>query len=232
MPRLAPALVTFRDQVNRRHPTRSTASDGWIADARHRAKGGAAVTQHSPNADDVVCAFDVTEDLAAGLDCQVLLDELDAANDPRLFYAIHDGFIENSDDTRTPYTGENSHPRHLHLSVRWNRPDLYNDGRPWALPCLTTTQQQEDDMFQPGDAERLSRVENAVGALIGVSERPLQVEARLTPRLAAIEELLRQMATRAGTPIDYGLVRQSVERGVEDALEGVSATVKLQASAG
>lgn len=136
MPTLAPALVTLRGQIDRRFPTRSRASDGWVGDAAHAARGGASVSQHNPNDADVVCAIDVTEDLSVGLDCNRLMDAIDALDDPRVFYLIHDREIDNSDDSRTPYHGVNPHTRHLHISVRWNRPDLYNDGREWAIPML------------------------------------------------------------------------------------------------
>jgi len=135
-PRLARSLVTFRAQLDAAFPGRSTKSDGWIGDAAHAARGNAWTSQHNPNDDDVVCALDVTEDLAAGLDCQRLMDELDASNDPRIYYLIHDWRIDNSDDTRTVYGGPNGHVVHLHLSERPDRPDLYDDPRPWDLPML------------------------------------------------------------------------------------------------
>lgn len=133
-PRLAKSLVTLRDQVNTKFPTRSIKSDGWIGDAAHAARE----SQHNPNDWDVVCALDITEDLSVGLDCMVLMDQIDALNDPRVFYEIHQGQIDNSDDSRTKYNGPNRHDTHFHLSVRYNVPALFDDPRPWNIPLLSS----------------------------------------------------------------------------------------------
>ena len=53
-------------------------------------------------------------------------------------------------------------------------------------------------MFEKADAERLSRIENAVGALINVAERQLQVEKRLSARLDALEAALALTTEAAG----------------------------------
>lgn len=136
MATLAPALAQLRAQIDARFPTRSKASDGWIGNAAHQARGGAAASQHNPNAQGVVCAIDVTEDHSVGLDCNRLMEELDASNDDRIFYLIHDYQIDNSDDSRTPYNGPNPHTKHIHISTWWNRPEVYNDARPWNIPML------------------------------------------------------------------------------------------------
>lgn len=138
MSTLAPALAVFRDQINERFPGRKTASDGWIASAGHLARTGAGAmkSQHNPNEFDVVCAVDITEDHSVGLDCNRLMEELDASNDPRIFYIIHDRQIDNSNDVRTPYFGSNPHTVHLHLSLDPRRPDLYNIASPWNIPML------------------------------------------------------------------------------------------------
>ena len=138
MATLAPALAQLRAQIDAAFPTRSKISDGWIGDAAHAARGGASVSQHNPNVHDVVCAIDVTEDLSVGLDCNRLMEELDASNDPRIFYLIHDREIDNSDDSRTPYYGPNPHTRHLHISTWWQHPARYNDATVWRLPILGT----------------------------------------------------------------------------------------------
>lgn len=135
MYRLANSLTTLRNQVDAKFPKRNKASDGWIGDASHQAR----FSQHNPNEHGVVCAIDITEDLAVGLDCNRLMAELDASNDPRIFYIIHDREIDNSDDSRTPYHGSNPHTRHLHISVKYDNAPLYDDGRQWNLPMLSLT---------------------------------------------------------------------------------------------
>lgn len=139
MARLAKSLETLRNQVDAKFPKRSKASDGWIGDAAHQAKGGASASQHNPNDADVVCAIDITEDLSVGLDCNRLMAELDASNDSRIFYLIHDRKIDNSNDVTTAYNGANPHDKHLHISVRYTVPALYDDARPWQLPMLSAS---------------------------------------------------------------------------------------------
>jgi hypothetical protein len=141
--RRAHALTTFVSQLDAKFPDRSTASDGWIADQRHIQEAAAHpehhpwdVTQHIPNADNVVCAIDVTHDPAHGVDCHVLMEQLDASNDPRIYYLIFDRMIDNSNDTRTAYTGVNPHTKHMHISTWPYRPDLYDNPKPWALPIF------------------------------------------------------------------------------------------------
>lgn len=139
MARRARSLQTLLDQLNARFPGRSTASDGWIGDDAHKARGSHVVSQHNamPVAgEDIVCALDITQDLAVGLDCGQLMEELDASNDPRIFYLIHDRKIDNSDDSRTPYRGANGHVGFLHFSVRYQDRGLYDDARAWNLPML------------------------------------------------------------------------------------------------
>lgn len=131
-PRLCYALTTLRNQVDKKFPNRSDASDGWIGDTAHQAR----LSQHNPNEAGVVCAIDITHDPANGVDCHRLMEELDASNDDRIFYLIHDREIDNSDDTRTPYYGTNPHVKHLHISVQYASPRLYDDGREWILPML------------------------------------------------------------------------------------------------
>lgn len=148
MARLCHALETLLNQINAKFPTRNKASDGWIGDAAHASRGGADVSQHNPNEADVVCAIDITEDLAVGLNCNVLMEELDASNDKRIFYIIHDRQIDNSDDSRTPYNGANPHTKHLHLSTWPHKPELYDDARPWALPILGTASHVGENWYR------------------------------------------------------------------------------------
>jgi hypothetical protein len=151
MARLARSLATLRDQLDAAFPDRSKRSDGWIGDAAHSAR----VSQHNPNSAGVVCAIDVTHDPANGVDCHRLMAELDASDDPRILYLIWNREIDNSDDSRTPYTGANSHTLHLHLSAPWDRPALYDDPRPWALPMLLTL--EDDEMYSGPTAVEIAQ---------------------------------------------------------------------------
>jgi hypothetical protein len=136
MARIANSLGTLRSQLDAAFPDRSKASDGWIGDTRHQAEGDYKVSQHNPMPNGVVCALDVTHDPAHGVDIARLMEELDASNDPRIFYLIANRQIDNSDDSRTAYSGVDPHVNHLHISVRWQDPGLYDDGRAWSIPML------------------------------------------------------------------------------------------------
>ncbi len=61
MARLCAAGIQLREQIDDDYPDRNRKSDGWIADARHIAKGS---SDHIP-ANGVVRALDIDADLSA-----------------------------------------------------------------------------------------------------------------------------------------------------------------------
>lgn len=129
---LAPCLDTLRRQVNEDYPNRDKTSDGTVGDLSHQAR----VSDHNPDADDVVCAIDLTDDeTAPGMDADDLADEVMAeqmalpASARRITYVINDGIIRRTYDrpktaTRPflkagvaeKYTGLNAHLKHAHFS--------------------------------------------------------------------------------------------------------------------
>lgn len=123
--RLAPALITLRNQVDSLHPGRSKASDGTIGDPAHQAK----TSDHNPDRRGVVAAIDLTHDPKHGLDIQKLADALVASKDTRIKYIIANRRIwENG--VWKDYIGTNPHNKHLHLSVNAVN---YDDAREWKL---------------------------------------------------------------------------------------------------
>lgn len=145
--RVARSLDVLLDQLNRRYPTRSKASDGSIGDAAHQATR----SDHNPDARGVVRARDYTHDPAAGVDIDRLSDELAASRDPRISYVIANSLIMSGAAGPRPwqwtaYRGANPHTKHLHLSVVAD--DRADDSRAWALPMLAP---QEDDMPTPAE---------------------------------------------------------------------------------
>jgi uncharacterized protein YraI len=136
--RLAASLRTFFEQVDGRWPARKRKHDGTIGDAAHASRS----SDHNPRedttgkADGVVTALDLTDDPDAGCDCDAIAVALVASKDPRIKYIIWRGRIVSSKVQPwkwRPYTGENKHMLHLHLSVDAD-PALHDDDRPWALP--------------------------------------------------------------------------------------------------
>ncbi len=62
MPKLCKAGQQLREQIDDDYPDRDRRSDGWIADARHLAKGN---SDHIPDARGIVRGLDVDADLNA-----------------------------------------------------------------------------------------------------------------------------------------------------------------------
>lgn len=127
--RLANSLVVLRKQINEAYPNRSKVSDGTIGDAAHQSDK---TSDHNPNAQDVVCAFDITHDPANELDIDILSNTLAQSRDPRIKYMIANKLILVPADygwTWQPYTGTDPHTSHLHISVYGD----YDDETKWKL---------------------------------------------------------------------------------------------------
>lgn len=120
-PKLCKAGWQFREQVDQSFPDRDRGSDGWVADARHVAKGK---SDHIPNERGWVCALDIDRDLAGKSGKPDLMPDLAdqirqaAKKDKRIKYVIFDGRIASPIlgwRWRT-YKGSNPHRKHLHIS--------------------------------------------------------------------------------------------------------------------
>ncbi len=134
--RVARSLDVLLEQINRRYPTRSKASDGSIGDADHQNRN----SDHNPwYGPGIVTARDITHDPGVGLDMDELTDQLRAGRDPRLKYAIYNRWIMDSRPGYHPwqwvrYHGSNPHTKHVHVSVVASSPCDNTD--PWDLPML------------------------------------------------------------------------------------------------
>ncbi len=156
--RLAGSLVTLRSQVNERWPTRDTHSDGTIGDAAH----AATASDHNPNAQGVVCAFDLDVDLD-GVDdsfdstgsLHAVINSIIGSRDSRVAFIILDHRIVRSYDkpgvaawTWDAYHGADPHTSHAHISVgqgpEGNRIGNYDDPSPWVI-------NEGDDMLDSND---------------------------------------------------------------------------------
>lgn len=131
------ALTAWRNAINLRFPSRGTGSDGGYADAVH-----GSTSQHQPDSDGTVDAFDMDANLlASGIEAGSPLErrlietlKLDFERDPRSQLWIHQREIANADvdDWRErEYTGESPHDKHAHWQSRQSRED---DGSPWLMP--------------------------------------------------------------------------------------------------
>jgi hypothetical protein len=106
-----------------RWPTRDRASDGIMGDAAHQARK----SDHN-----LGNAFDLTHDPTDGPDCHELSQLV--INDPRVTYVIWTGKIFKRRIPAAgwqPYTGQNPHNHHMHVSIRdESRDDLA--AWPWS----------------------------------------------------------------------------------------------------
>ncbi len=118
MAKLCKAGVQLREQIDDDYPSRDRRSDGWIADARHLAKGS---SDHIPM-DGIVRALDIDSDLNAHPEeAHTLADQIRRCakrGDKRIKYVIYDGRIASSilRWKWRKYNGTNPHRSHLHIS--------------------------------------------------------------------------------------------------------------------
>lgn len=147
--RLAKALLHLREQLKTIAPHRSTESDGSIGDERHQAEK----SDHNPNAAGLVTAIDVTNDPKGGCAGSWLAEQLRLSRDPRIKYVIWSGRMFSSYTSRgvwpwtwRPYTGQNKHEHHVHISVLPAGPA--DDIRDWKLsppvPAAAPVIEKED----------------------------------------------------------------------------------------
>ena len=118
MPKLCKAGQQLREQIDDDYPDRDRKSDGWIADARHLAKG---TSDHIPQ-NGIVRALDIDADLNAHKEeAYALVEKIRKCakrGDKRIKYIIYDGKIMSPilNWKRRKYRGANPHRSHFHVS--------------------------------------------------------------------------------------------------------------------
>ena len=118
MAELCKAGQQLREQIDDDYPDRDRKSDGWIADARHMAKG---TSDHIPQ-DGIVRALDIDADLNAHKEeAYALVEKIRKCakrGDKRIKYIIYDGKIMSPimNWKRRKYRGANPHRSHFHIS--------------------------------------------------------------------------------------------------------------------
>ena len=119
MPKLCKAGQQLREQIDDDYPDRDRRSDGWIADARHIAKGN---SDHIPDSRGIVRGLDVDADLNAHKEeAYALVEKIRKCakrGDKRIKYIIYDGQIMSPimNWKRRKYKGANPHRSHFHIS--------------------------------------------------------------------------------------------------------------------
>lgn len=141
-PRLSKAGQQLREQFDDSFPDRDRTSDGWIADARHLARGA---SDHIADSETgVVRAIDVDRDVSGKAKPDLMPDIADqlrlaAKTDKRIKYIIFDSKICSAKSAwrwRT-YTGINKHRHHLHISFSTKGDE---DGSFFNVPLLGGSQ--------------------------------------------------------------------------------------------
>lgn len=130
--RPAPCLCVLLDEVNREHPGRDRASDGWIGDRRHfesgRPENGG--SRHNPNARGVVNARDF-DNSAMNVDRFVAV----CMKHPSVRNIIYNRKIRSmsrgSLSKVYAYYGDNPHDKHVHVDIELSAA-AENDTRPWG----------------------------------------------------------------------------------------------------
>lgn len=119
MHKLCKAGIQLREQIDDDYPNRDRRSDGWIADARHIAKGN---SDHIPDSRGIVRALDIDADLGAHKEEAFALVEklrkLAKQGDKRIAYLIYEGRIASPilNWKWRKYRGANPHKSHFHIS--------------------------------------------------------------------------------------------------------------------
>ena len=108
---LAPSLVEFRAEVDKKWPKRSKKSDGTIGDASHAERK----SDHNPNSRGSVNAIDITY---PGVDPDVIIAAV--KKHPSAAYVIFNRKIYTSSGgwKAEPYSGISPHTEHLHISIK------------------------------------------------------------------------------------------------------------------
>jgi len=117
--KLCKAGQQLREQIDDDYPDRDRKSDGWIADARHVAKGN---SDHIPDARGIVRALDIDANLNAHPEeTYALVEKIRKSakrGDKRIKYLIYDGRISSPilNWKWRKYKGANPHRSHFHIS--------------------------------------------------------------------------------------------------------------------
>jgi len=170
---LNPALTAWREGINMRFPRRGRASDGGYADKLH-----GSTSEHQPDADGTVDAFDMDVNLLGSNEPtgtreeQALLTalKLDFEQDThnRSLLWISNKIIANReirDWARRKYGGKSPHTEHAHWQSRQSKE---RDGRPWQFvhtdALLARMEEEEEDDMSPADI-KLAAKENAAAIM-------------------------------------------------------------------
>lgn len=166
MATLAPCLRNLFNEIDANWPNRSHRLDGWIGDAAHQARD----SDHNPDSRGIVHAIDIDKNW---IDTDFVVEQCIAENRPTQYVIWNRTIWSRTRDFRPrPYTGDNPHTDHIHVSIQygtyWESADWH-----WSIaPALTgfiggAVAGASDDMDQWGllfDAAANSFNDNGLSA--------------------------------------------------------------------
>jgi hypothetical protein len=142
---LAPSLVQFRAEVDKKWPKRSKKSDGTVGDASHAARR----SDHNPNSRGSVNAIDITY---PGVDPDVVIEAV--KKHPSASYVIFNRHIYSATDgwVKKPYPGLSPHTEHLHISIKQSVKAEQSDVKWFRVPVKKVASKPKLPVY-PGSAK-------------------------------------------------------------------------------
>jgi len=212
------ALSGFRAAVNAAYPGRDKTSDGTIGDAAHQA----GASDHNPDADGSVDAWDMDVDLRSGRDAAAIeaLKRVFEAHESSLYW-IHGRQIASRDTgwKRTAYSGPSPHTEHVH----WNtRSSHETSTAAWPLEDTMTPDQFLAALKDPRVAAQLRALPwqypvtpqlsmlNALAGPTGLIAQTAQLSGQVAGLASLVQELAAQPATQL-TPEQLAELASRVE---------------------
>lgn len=113
MATLAPCLRRLFTEIDLNWPNRSHRVDGWIGDAAHQARQ----SDHNPDSRGIVHAIDIDKDW---IDTSFVVEQCISDNRPTEYVIWNRTIWSRTRDFKPrPYTGDNPHTDHIHVSIRY-----------------------------------------------------------------------------------------------------------------
>jgi hypothetical protein len=212
MARPARSLDVLLAEIDAAYPGRSKASDGWIGDPAHASRP----SDHNPDRNGVVRARDFTNDPASGADMSIISErivELALDGHPALGQGsyviwnrqIASATLDGHPWNWEPYTGDNPHNHHMHVSVS-RASGGYDSTRPWGVteedPMANYEAQLALIVKQGEQSQRrdvaLRQIVKAQGEMIeALADEVAKGDAEIKARIAASRRKLEQAIAAA-----------------------------------
>lgn len=110
---LAPSLRNLFNEIDARWPNRDRRTDGWIGDAAHQQRK----SDHNPDSRGIVHAIDIDKD---GIEPYLVVEQCIDESRPTSYVVYNREIWSRTKDFKPrPYTGDNPHTDHIHVSIQY-----------------------------------------------------------------------------------------------------------------